>query len=94
MAPGRREGGHSAWVKKAPAGGEKSKEEDESQNVKGRNLADVFRRCFVKNKNLFITVYLFYFLCVVQVSFVDMIDMRRLRVITSVAPGVVIRRDP
>ena len=37
MAPGgRREGGHGAWVKKAPAGAEKKDEETESQGFKGR----------------------------------------------------------
>eukprot|EP00434_Breviolum_minutum_P033491 symbB.v1.2.029637.t1/scaffold3271.1/size66959/2 len=37
MAPGgRREGGHGAWVKKAPAGGEKKDEETESQGFKGK----------------------------------------------------------
>ena len=38
MAPGgRREGGHGAWVKKAPAGGEKK---DEEVDFKGRIFAD------------------------------------------------------
>ena len=42
MAPGgRREGGHGAWVKKAPAGGEK-KEEEVDGGYKGRTLVAKF----------------------------------------------------